>query len=93
LDQLGDIQADDFPIDLTKSDQLKLFNSFPVYIQGLAIQFGISDTECREEIFTLLCARIGFKSPKDYYASDIAKNYFKDGTLLSDEMRSKIFHD
>jgi len=92
-DKVGKLYIDDFPIEETDELCLQILNSLPQHLQGLVISWGCSDTEVRDSIFELLCQRLGFGSASKYYGSDIAKNYFEQGVMLSDDQIPKILQD
>lgn len=83
FDEIGPLYVNDFPINDDNQDlMLEVFNSIPSYEQGVAISWGCNDTVFRDNIFELLCRTQLNMSCKEYYASDIAKDYFENGTLI-----------
>lgn len=76
---------DDFPIkNISEELQALIVNSLPRHMYGEILSWGFSDTVVRESIFELLLKRLGY-SAKDYYNSELSKNYFEKGIELNEE--------
>ena len=69
--EIGPFYVDDFPIDDNDQDlMLKLFNHLPPHLQGLAIEWGCSETEFRDKVFVALI-KSQFGMDVDTYYSNV----------------------
>ena len=82
FNELGKFYIDDFPISGNQDFMFELFNSLPKNLKGLAIQWGLSDTVFRDDVFELLCKNQLNMTCEEYYNSKIAKDYFDNGVLI-----------
>ena len=84
FDEIGRFYMDDFPIDSSNQDfMFELFNHLPSHIQSEAISWGFNDTVFRDNVFEFLCKNQFGMSCKEYYDSEIAKNYFDNNVLVN----------
>lgn len=81
-DEIGKFYLDDFPVSSNQDIMFELFNNLPNHIQSVAIAWGFNDTVFRDNVFEFLCKNQLGLSCKDYYKSDIAKDYFNNGVLI-----------
>lgn len=78
---------DDFPVcGKNQPLMMHLFNKLPVQIQNLAIEFGFSDTVFKDSAFEYLLETQLNMTPKEYYASKIAADYFNKGKHIKIEV-------
>jgi len=81
------IHLDDLPFNLTKEESNYLMEIIPSDISALAYQYGYSDTVFRENLHEYIIAeKLKYASVEEYYKSDVAKNYFDNKQLLSNEI-------
>lgn len=89
FDKLGRFYLDDFPYKFSKDELFELFNSLSDYLQSQVVEWGFSDTPTREAIFVEVLSRLGF-TPEQYYESELAQKYFKQGIGLTKEQAQAI---
>tara|TARA_R110000772_G_scaffold246872_2_gene360600 strand:- start:225 stop:530 length:306 start_codon:yes stop_codon:yes gene_type:complete len=83
FDELGKFYVNDFPINDSNQDTMfELFNSLDEYLQGMAIQHGLSDSVFRDDVFECLCSKLLNMSCEEYYESDVYKDYFDNGVTI-----------
>ena len=81
------IYLDDLPFNLTKEESDYLFSLLPDHIAGLGTQWGYDDTVFREDVFKYIVKeKLGFSDTKEYYKSEVFKNYQDNGVILSNEI-------
>lgn len=75
--ELGEFHLDDFPVDSTNQyNMLKIFNKLPRDIQGIAVRWGLSDTEFQEKSFCYLVEKVFKIDVEDFYESfDFEEEY------------------
>ena len=81
-DEIGKFYLDDFPISSKQDFMFELFNHLPNNIQSEAIAWGFSDTVFRDNVFEYLCDNQLDMTCKEYYESEVAKDYFDNGVLI-----------
>lgn len=80
---LGAFHVDDFPIDSSNQDVMfELFNHLPANISGLAIQWGLNDTEFRDFTFRYLCRTQFDMTCEEYYESLAFQQYSDEGIKI-----------
>jgi hypothetical protein len=84
------LDVDDLPFSLTREQQFLLFNHLPQTLQGLAIMWGIGDTEWREALMEFMIDNLFGWSIKEYYDSEIAKEYLKKGVKIEFDLDTFI---
>ena len=76
-DEIGKFYLDDFPVDSRDQDLMfEIFNLLPKQERMLAIEWGFSDTVFRDNVFEFLCKNQLGMTCKEYYKSEVARNYF-----------------
>lgn len=86
-DEIGKFYVDDFPIDCRNQDLMfEIFNYLPKHERMLAIEWGFNDTVFRDNVFEFLCENQLGMTCKEYYKSDIARNYFDNGVEIEIDM-------
>lgn len=81
------IYLDDLPFNLTQDESDYLMSIIPENIAHTGIQWGYNDTVFRDELYEYIVKeKLKFSSVEEYLKSDIAKEYFEKGTLLSNEI-------
>lgn len=82
-DEIGKFYVDDFPISSSDQDLMfKLFNKLPLHEKALAIEWGFMDTVFRDNVFTFLVENQLGMSTKEYYDSDIFKDYLENSKKI-----------
>lgn len=92
FEEIGPFYMDDFPVDSNDQDlMLKIFNHLPTHLQGLAIQWGCSDTVFRDDVFVFMIkTQFGLDSSKEYYENPITKAILRSGeNIMIDFERMK----
>lgn len=86
----GNFYVDDFPISSNQDFMFDLFNLLPKYEQSLAIEWGFNDTVFRDNVFTFLCKNQLNMTTKEYYDSNISKQYFDNRKLIEFDFKKLI---
>lgn len=75
--KIGQFYINDFPIDSDNQDLMfEIFQRLPKHEKMLAKEYGCNDTVFRDNVFEFLCKNQLGMTCREYYESDIAKNYF-----------------
>lgn len=61
---------------LSEDQMLEIFNALPSNIQGLAVSFGVSDTEFRDKVFLWILENQFNITPKEYYSRGMFENQY-----------------
>ena len=81
--EIDKLYIDDFPINDGDQDLMfNLFNNLDEYLQGMSIQWGFSDTGVRLGIFEELCNKLLGMTIREYYKSEIYKEYINSGKYI-----------
>jgi hypothetical protein len=80
---IAPIYLDDLCInDKDQEIMFLVFNNLDQLLQGEIISWGASDTVVREKLMKYLCNKLYGMTIEQYYESEIAKNYFENGTTI-----------
>jgi hypothetical protein len=80
---IAPIYLDDLCINDKDQEMMFLvFNKLDQLLQGEIISWGASDTVVREKLMKYLCDKLYGMTIEQYYESEIAKNYFENGTTI-----------
>jgi hypothetical protein len=81
------ICLDDLPFELTKDESDYLMTILPEHIAKIGKECGYKDTVFRDNLYKYIVQeKLKFASIEEYYNSDVAKEYFGKGTVLSNEI-------
>ena len=75
FDELGELELGSLCID-SDAVELNIFNALPIHLQGLAVQWGLSDSVFRDDLLVYL-VEVLFKCSWDQYNElEVTKTYF-----------------
>jgi hypothetical protein len=95
------VTMDSLPFNLTQEESDYFVREIlPQNISAIGHQWGFDDTVFRDEVMEFVVKEIlKYSSVEEYYESDVAKNYFDNDVILSNELlfgktkKFKIFFD
>jgi len=76
FNEIGDFDLGELCIDMSGDTGLHIFNALPSHLQGLAVQWGFSDTVFRDDSYVYIVEELFKCSWDEYHERESTKKYF-----------------
>lgn len=88
FDDIGKFYIDDLNInDEDQGFMLQVFNELPNHLQGLAVQWGFSDTVFRDDVFEYLIKALHGMTVTEYYDKKVHERPNLSNQFVLDKLR------